>query len=310
MHVVVAGGTGFIGRAFVRSLLDDGRQVTVLSRSKAGVALPGAATCRWLGADSGWEDVVGGADAIVHLAGASVASGRWTARRKAEIRASRIDSARHLVTAIGRSKHRPAVWVGASAVGYYGPCADELVTEEHPAGSDFLADVCKEWEAAAQSAEGFGVRVVRVRFGLVLGADGGALPRLVLPFRFFAGGPLGDGRAWVPWIHRDDVVGILRLALTCPDASGPINAAAPSPCRQAEFARTIGLALRRPSWLPVPATLLRLALGEVADSVMLSGQRVMPQRALALGYQFRYADLRTALGSLLSSQNSGQSMEN
>jgi hypothetical protein len=188
--------------------------------------------------------------------------------------------------------------VNASATGYYGPHGDETLTEESPPGSDFLAEITREWEEAAQEAEPLGVRVVRLRFGVVMGEGGGALARMVPPFRMFVGGPLGSGRQWLPWVHRDDVIGMALWALANDAVAGPVNATAPRPVTMSEFARTLGKVLRRPSWAPVPALALRALLGEMADAV-LSGQRVLPTVAERLGYRFRYPELEAALRSIL-----------
>ncbi|MBO8142459.1 MAG: TIGR01777 family protein [Firmicutes bacterium] len=300
MRVVIAGGTGFIGRALVRRLAAGGHHVTVLTRQDPGRAsrsLPDAvAVCRWSPGTGAPLEPVDGADAVVNLAGATIAR-RWTRAAKRLIVDSRVGATGSLIQAIRASQAPPRVLVNASAVGYYGPRGDEWVTEDDPPGSDFLATVCRRWEEAACAAEPLGVRVVLLRTGLVLGR-GGALPRLALPFRLFAGGPLGSGRQWMPWIHLDDCAALISFALQDDRIRGPINVTAPNPVPNREFARALGRALGRPAALPVPAPLLRAALGEMAD-MLLTGQRAVPRRAMALGFQFRFAELEPALGDVL-----------
>lgn len=299
MHVFLTGATGLIGRSLARSLLDDGHAVTALTRDAAAAARSLPAGARAVEGDPArpgpWQEALARADACVHLAGEPVAAGRWTAARKAAIEASRVDSTRLVAEVIGAGG--PAVLVAGSAVGFYGSRGDEPLDEGAAPGQGFLADVCRRWEAATRPAEGR-ARVVHVRTGLVLARDGGALPKLVLPFRLLAGGPMGDGAAWQPWIHLADEVGLLRLALEDGRARGPLNAAAPEAARSRDLARALGRVLRRPSLLPTPAAALRLALGELAD-VVLASQRVVPARALELGYRFRFPALEPALRDLL-----------
>jgi len=287
VQVVVTGGTGFVGRALVAALGAAGHAAVGVTRDPARAA----------GEAVGWESLgpaVGAADAVVHLAGAPLAAGRWTPERKARIRASRVDTTRAIVDALAQAEPRPAVLVSASAVGWYGPRGDEPLDETASAGSGFLAEVCRAWEAEAERAEALGVRVVRLRLGVVLGRDGGALARMVPAFRAFVGGPIGSGRQWMSWIHRDDVIGLVLAALGDPRWRGAVNATAPSPVRNADFASALGATLARPSVVRTPAFVLRLALGEMAD-VLLTGQRVVPGVATALGFHWRYPDLRGAL---------------
>jgi uncharacterized protein (TIGR01777 family) len=291
MRVVVAGGTGFIGRPLVSALLLRGDEVVVLSRSGSPHPPSGAQVVRW---SDEWRAAVGRADAVVNLAGESIAAGRWSPARKRRILESRVLATRSLAGAMAAGR----VLVSASAVGYYGPRGDEPVTEADSAGSDFLSEVCLAWEAEATRAAEAGARVVLPRFGLVLAGDGGALPRMALPFRLFAGGPLGGGRQWVPWIHRDDAVALLLLLLDRAEAQGPVNAVGPAPLRSRDFAAELGRALGRPSWLTAPAPLLRLALGEAADGLLLSGQRALPAKAQALGFRFRHPTARQALRAI------------
>lgn len=303
MKVVVTGATGFIGAPLCRALRDAGHEVVALSRRVAEARAmlgDGISAAEWDARSSGpWEQELSGAGAIVNLAGESIARKAWTPKQKEVLRASRVDATRALVSAMEKQAQRPAVLANASAVGYYGPHGDETLTEESPPGNDFLAGVVKEWEAAAREAEPLGVRVVRMRLGTVLGEGGGALAKLVPPFRAFLGGPLGSGRQWVSWVHRDDVIGIALWALENQDVSGAVNVTAPEPVTMREFARTLGKVLGRPSWAPVPAVALRALMGEMAD-IVLNGQRVLPAVAERLGYQFRYPQLEGALKSILS----------
>jgi uncharacterized protein (TIGR01777 family) len=304
MRVVVAGGSGFIGERLCAELVQAGDEVDILSRRPERLAgrLPSGVRARaWSPPrlDPGWQIAVAEADAVVNLAGASLGDGRWTERRKALLRDSRVDSTRALVTALGNGGGPPRVLVSASAVGYYGDRGDEELTEASAPGQGFLAGICVDWEATAREAEALGVRVVSPRFGVVLG-EGGALPRLALPFRLFVGGPLGSGRQWMSLVHRSDVVGLIRRALKDDAISGPLNAVVPQPIRNADLARLIGSVLHRPSVLPAPAAALRLALGaEMADEMVLASQRVLPVETLALGYHFRFPSVEEALRSTL-----------
>lgn len=241
-----------------------------------------------------------GADAVVNLAGASIGDGRWSAERKQMLRSSRIDTTRALVTALAKMNARPRVLLSASAIGFYGNRGDELLTEESQPGNEFLSDLAKDWEAEALKAEAIGVRVVLARFGIVLARDGGALPKIILPFRFFAGGKIGSGLQWMSWITLEDVIEILRFALENGQVRGPINVISPQPVQNAEFTKTLASALHRPAFFPAPAFALRLALGEMADALLLSSQRVFPKKLESLGYRFLHADLKSALATILS----------
>jgi len=311
--VVVTGGSGFVGRRLVDELLARGDQVTVLTRdpSRARRKLAAATRCvAWTpvtmgGApaqpakDGAWTDELEAADAVVHLAGEPVAQ-RWTPEARARIVASRVDSTRALVEAIGRRAKKPAVLVSASAVGYYGPRSpDEALDEGSAPGEGFLADVVKRWEVEAQAAGKLGVRDVELRIGVVLGEGGGAVDKMIPPFRLFVGGPIGDGRQVIAWIHRDDVVGLILFAIDDERVKGPLNAVAPNPATSAELARAIGRVLRRPAWIPAPSFAVKLLMGGEAASVVLTGQRVLPRRALDLGYAFHHPELGPALASIL-----------
>ncbi|HEX9880679.1 MAG TPA: TIGR01777 family oxidoreductase [Candidatus Binatia bacterium] len=296
MRVVVAGGSGFIGSVLCPRLVDLGHSLVILSRSLTPTkALSRGEWMQWNPGESGtWERAVNGADAVINLAGEPIPAKRWSAAQKKKIRTSRVNTTRALVKAIERAEHKPRLVLNASAIGYYGPRGDDPVTEESPAGDDFVSRVCREWEAEAQRAEALGVRVVRLRTGIVLGRGGGALAKMVFPFRLFIGGPLGTGTQWVSWIQMEDEVGLILHLLQHATACGAVNATAPHPVTNRELSRTLGRVLRRPSWAPVPAFALRILLGEMADMV-LTGQRVLPAQAQQLGYRFKYTDLAAAL---------------
>jgi uncharacterized protein (TIGR01777 family) len=292
MQVMVTGATGLIGRPLVRALAAAGHSVLVVSRS------PGRVPARAIGWDA-VPQAIDEVDAVVNLAGEPVAEGRWTEARKQEIRASRIDGTRAIVRAIREAKKRPGVLVSASATGYYGPRGDEPIDETVGPGNDFLSGVCKAWEAEAQAAEALDVRVARLRIGIALAPDGGALGTMLLPFRAGIGGPVGSGKQWMPWIHVDDVCGLVVAAVAGADWRGAVNATAPNPVRNGDFARTLGRALSRPAVLPLPGLVLRLAFGEMAN-ILLTGQRAVPAAAQQLGYAFKHPELAGALADLLA----------
>lgn len=298
MNVFVTGATGLVGRATCAALLAKGHAVTALTRGEgAGSALPaGVQPVRGDPSRAGpWLEALARCGACVHLAGAPVAEGRWTPERKRVIEGSRVESTAVIAGLIGA--RGPQVLIQGSAVGYYGSRGQVLLDESAAPGVDFLAGVTQRWEAAAAPARKR-ARVVLLRTGLVLSPDGGALPKLARPFRFFVGGPVGDPRAWKPWIHLADEVGLILWALEEPRAAGPLNACAPEPARNGDFARAIGAALGRPSLFPVPDLAIRALMGELAD-VVLASQRAVPKGALALGYRFRFPELGPALKDLL-----------
>ena len=301
MRVFLTGATGLIGRALSASLCGDGHEVVALSRgaSPAGMTAGSRAVLGDPAVPGAWQDELSRCDACVNLAGEPVAAGRWTEERRRRIRDSRVNAMRNLAGVIAGGG--PTVLVSGSAIGYYGPRGDEVLDESSPPGDDFLARVAVEWEEAASQAARR-ARVVLVRTGIVLAAEGGALPKLALPFRLLAGGPVGDGRFWQSWIHLADQVGILRLALQDPAASGPVNATAPDPVRNRDLARTMGRVLHRPSLLATPAFAVRAALGEMAE-VVLASQRVVPRVALSLGYRFRWPALEPALRDLFHQES-------
>jgi uncharacterized protein (TIGR01777 family) len=301
MRVVITGGSGLIGRALARNLGQGGHDAVVLTRDpdRVGQLPSGVRAARWDGRTAqGWVSLLAEDTAIVHLAGESIAQGRWTAEKKRRIRDSRVVSGQAVMDAIREAPVKPRVLVQGSAVGYYGAHGDEAVPEDTPAGRDFLAAVCQEWEASTAEAEGLGVRRAVARTGIVLAREGGALPAMSLPFKMMIGGPIGNGRQWFPWIHIDDEVGALRFLLEREAARGVFNLSAPHPVTNRELTRTLARALRRPGFLPAPGFALRIALGEMADS-LLQGQRAIPSRLLELGYAFRWPDLEPALRNLL-----------
>lgn len=299
MKIVIAGGSGFLGRALTARLATDGHQVIVLSRGKPGLTEPsGVCFVDWSpnGKTGGWANAIHGADAVINLAGAGIADKRWNAARKQLLRDSRVLSTRSLVDALRVDAGRPSVFIQGSAVGYYGAFDDgPELTESSPPGSDFLGQMCVAWEREADPLTELGCRVVVLRTGIVLSRSGGALAKMLLPFRLFAGGPLGSGRQVMSWIHLDDWIAMVIWALEHASISGPINATAPNPVTNAEFSRAIGRAIHRPSWAPVPGFMLQLIVGEFANDGLMRGQRVQPARALALGYKFRYERIDDAM---------------
>jgi uncharacterized protein (TIGR01777 family) len=300
LKVIITGGTGFIGRALAAKLIERGDDVVVLTRDRRHAAqLPlGVTTVTWDGRTSnGWTDQIGANTAIVNLAGAGLADARWSEARKQELRDSRLNAGRAVVTATRLAATPPRVVVQASAVGYYGSSNDRQLCEMDGPGSDFLAHLCVDWEASTRDVEQVGVRQVILRSGLVLGRSGGALPRLLLPFRWYVGGPLGSGRQWVSWIHLADEVAAIVYLIDRESASGAYNFTAPNPVTNAELARSIGRSLGRPSFVPAPALALRLLFGEMA-TVLLDGQRVGPERLVAAGFSFQFAQIDGALADV------------
>ena len=304
MRIVIAGGTGFLGGPLAEGYAEEGHDVRVLtrglkpgeSRHDPGTGVPGVTRVGWSPDTGGaWESVIDSADAVVNLAGAGLAEGRWTPQRKALLHDSRIISTKTLAAAIQKAARPPAVFVSGSGTGYYGASlSDDVKTESSPAGDDFLARLCVDWEAEAARAASPATRVATLRTAMVIERRGGALQRLVTPFRFFAGGPVGSGRQYVSWIHRIDWIEMVRWIIDTPAVSGAVNASAPSPVTNRQFARALGRALHRPALVPTPGFPLRIALGEMADALVLTGQRVVPQRALSHGFHFRYPEIDRA----------------
>jgi uncharacterized protein (TIGR01777 family) len=307
MRVFVTGGTGLVGTRLVWRLLGRGDEVVLLTRrpdqarqifGTAGEVIEGDPT-----AAGGWADAALSCDGVVNLAGENIFAHRWNDAFKTRIRESRVASTRHVAEALAgkplRGDGRPRVLVNASAIGYYGTHGDEDLDENSPAGSDFMAGVCVDWEKAAAPAGLAGVRCAFVRIGVVLDRDGGALAKLLTPFKLFAGGPVASGRQWMSWIHHADLTGLLLLALDRDDVDGPLNGTAPNPVTNRQFGKALGRALHRPAFFPTPGLLLRLGLGEVAE-VITRGQKVLPRRALALGYSFAYPTIDAALAQILA----------
>lgn len=304
MRIFVTGGTGLIGRRLVTALVARGDTVVSLSR-KSVEPRPGVELATGDPAIAGpWLEQMAGCDAVVHLAGEPILGNRWNAERLARIRSSRVDSTRLIADTLANGG--PRVFVSGSAVGYYGlNTGDGDITEGSPAGSDVLARMCVEWEAAADPARAAGVRVTHPRTGIVLDPDGGALPQMALPFKLFVGGRIGSGRQWVPWVHHTDMTALLLFALDTPTLDGPVNAIGPNPVTNAEFSRLLAKVLKRPNLFPVPVFALKVLLGGVAE-VVAGGQKALPVKLLAAGYQFRFEQLEEALGDLLANPARGE----
>ncbi len=303
MKIIVAGGSGFIGKHLVHQLLEDKHSVLLLTRNTSHISEqhPLLSIAEWDGKSPGhWTKHIDGADAVINLSGESIAEGRWTSSRKQKLRSSRLDSTRALVKAIQNASKKPTVYISASGVGFYGDVPDGNVTETAPAGSGFLAELCREWEDEVRKVEQYNARPVMLRLGVVLDKKGGAMERLVLPFKLFAGGWLGSGKQGFPWIHIDDVIGVITFALKHSSLSGPVNVASPKPLTMKEFSKILGSVLQRPCWAPVPSAVLKIMLGELSG-MLLTGQHIIPQKLLNTGYQFRYPDLKIALENIFKS---------
>jgi len=306
MKVAIAGATGFVGSRLVEKLQAAGHQVVVLSRDAAKAsrvfpasAYPNLEVVAYTPAESGdWQKSIAGCDGVVNLAGAPIAEERWTQARQQAILDSRRLTTAKLVEAIVNANPRPSVFVSGSAIGYYGTSETAEFDETSPAGNDFLAAVCKDWEAAAQPAKNAGTRLAILRLGIVLGM-GGALAKMLPPFKLFAGGPLGTGKQWFSWVHREDVVDLILYALQNSQVEGVLNATAPNPVRMNELCQTLGEVLKRPSWLPVPSFALEMLLGDGAK-VVLEGQKVLPKQTLVSGFRYQYPTLKLALEEILS----------
>ena len=301
MQLVLTGASGFIGSALCERLLQAGHTLVLLTQgSPPNASTPGKRWSHWTPGSIGeWAKAIDGADGVINLAGEPIAGRRWTERQQQRLQQSRYDATRSIVQACARAQQKPKFLINASAVGYYGPHQDELLSEDAPAGNDFLAKLCLGWEAEASAAKALGLRVVRLRTGIVLGPGGGALKKMVQPFKLFAGGYLGSGQQWMSWIHLDDEVNLILHLIANTSIAGPVNATAPNPVRNIEFSQTLGRILHRPCWLPVPAIALRLGLGKMAE-MLLTGQRVIPAAAQRCGFQFRYPNLKEALEACMS----------
>jgi len=305
MKVAITGATGFVGSRLVERLQVEGHQVLVLTRNPATAqkifpqsSFPNLEITAYTPTESGsWQEAIADCDGVVNLAGEPIAEERWTPERKQEILKSRQLGTQKIVEAIAKANPKPSVLVNASAIGYYGTSETATFDETSRAGEDFLAQVCQAWEAEAQKVTEIGVRLVILRFGIVLGM-GGAIAKMITPFKLFAGGPIGSGRQWFSWIHRDDLVNLILQALNRPDIEGVLNATAPNPVRMTQLAQTMGQVLNRPSWLPVPSFALETLLGDGA-MVVLEGQQVLPKRTLAYGFDYQYPTVKQALAEIV-----------
>jgi uncharacterized protein len=299
MKIVITGASGFIGSLLTDHLWSQRHHLILLSRNPPRESnLTQQEWISWKpGAPGDWEQAIDGVDGIINLAGEPIAAKRWSDAQKEKIRFSRVESTKALVKAVGKAGKKPKFLISASAVGYYGPRGDETITEETVPGNDYLARVCVDWEEEARKAESYGIRVALVRTGIVLGKGQGALAKMVVPFKYFVGGPLGSGNQWMPWIHIEDQIALLLFLIENQNARGPFNATAPNPVSMTEFCKTLGKVLNRPSWASVPGGMLTLLVGEMSE-MLLNGQRAVPQAAVKLGHEFKYPNLLPALESL------------
>ncbi len=301
MKILVTGATGLVGTALIAALVRDGHMICRLIRpgSKTEGGGPGTFDVTWNPETGELGGAAVGAEAVVNLAGAPIAARRWTDSRKQVLRASRVDFTRGLVSALGKMTAKPDVFVSASAIGFYANRGDEILTEASPPGQDFLAELAKDWEAEALRAEEFRTRVVLTRFGIILDKRDGALPKMSLPFKFGVGGRIGSGTQWMSWVALKDVIQAIRLALANREFRGPVNIVAPNPVRNQDFSKELAQALHRPAIIPAPAFALRLALGEMADGMLLTSQRVLPEKLLNSGFKFSGEKLPRTLQQIL-----------
>lgn len=300
MRVIITGGTGLIGTALTKSLSSDGHEIIILTRNpRQNVGQPNVRQVKWDASTAdGWGHLADGADAIINLAGENLADGRWTEERKKRIYTSRINAGKAVVEAISAASTKPKVLIQSSGIDFYPQHPDKIVTEADGPGTGFLPQICFDWEASTAPVEAMGVRRAVIRSGIVLSNDGGAWPRIVLPFKFFAGGPIGSGKQYWSWIHIDDEVNAIRYLIDNPQASGVFNFTSPQPLTNKDFAATIGRVMGRPSLFPVPAFALQIAFGEMAE-LLLGSHRAMPQRLQELGYTFKYPTAEEAFRALL-----------
>ncbi|MGB3693746.1 MAG: TIGR01777 family oxidoreductase [Spirulinaceae cyanobacterium] len=306
MKIAITGATGFVGKLLVEKLYQQGQEILVFTRKieRAQQVFPPSTFPKleivsYTPTQSGtWQNKLSGCSAIVNLAGEPIANARWTKEEKQRILDSRELGTREIVEGIKKAEIKPQVLINSSAIGYYGSSETKTFVESSPSGNDFLAQVCQAWEAEAQKVRGVGVRLVVIRTGIVLG-DGGALAKMIPPFKMFAGGPLGSGRQWFSWIHREDLVNLIIAAIKQPEIEGIYNGTAPNPVRMNEFCQTLGEVMNRPSWLPVPDFALELLLGEGAQ-VVLEGQQVLPKRTQSSSFEYKYPDLKPALTDIVN----------
>lgn len=303
MRVLITGATGFIGRHLCRNLLDSGYELIALTRDveKAEKVLDSRVHCaRWDGKTAeGWQRFVEGAEAVINLAGENLAQGPWTERYRQRILESRVNAGKAVTEAITKAQKKPKVLLQASAIGFYGSHGDKELTEASSAGSGFLVEVVKEWEASVKAVEKQPVRVMYLRTGIVLGRGEGIIGKMSLPFKLFAGGPVGSGKQWLSWIHIADEVGIIQFLIEQESLSGVFNLAAPNPVQMAEFCREFGRALSRPSWLTVPSFVIKAVFGQMGEETVLASQRVSPIRIKDAGYRFQFSDIKSALDNVL-----------
>ena len=300
MKILISGGSGLVGSAATAALRADGHTVAHLVRS-GGAVKEG---------DVGWDPMratvelagIEGTDVVIHLSGAGIGDGRWTSARKQVLRSSRIDTTRVLVDSLSKLKQKPRALLVASAIGYYGDAGDEILTESSANGTDFLALLCRDWEAEARRAAPMGIRTATLRFGIILSGKGGAIPRMLTPFKLGLGGRLGSGKQWMSWIAIEDAIGIIRFAIANEQVNGPVNVVAPNPVRNEEFTRLLAGMLHRPAIFPAPAFVLKLAMGEMADALLLGSDRVVPEKLLAAGFPFRFQILEPALRAAVLSR--------
>ena len=306
MRIIITGATGFIGRALCRTLHKD-YELIALSRNpqRAAKSLGGLATVvQWDGkALGGWQEFVDGALTVINLAGENIGSGRWTKAKKTAIIQSRLDAARAIIAAVDNVQKSPAIVVQASGVGYYGDRGDEILDENSSLGTGFMADVAKKWEAAIEPIQEQGVRLAKVRLGVVLGPEGGLMPRLLPVFRFFLGGHPGSGRQWLSWVHIDDVTAAVRFLIENESLQGAFNLTSPNPVSARDFYRLLGQVMHRPAFLPLPAFGLKLLMGQMATELLLAGQRAVPKRLLQAGYEYRYPDVKSAMEDIIGKPN-------
>lgn len=301
MRLILTGGTGFIGTALRETLTQKGHEVVILTRQASRENQPGVRIryTYWNPPYGGaWERELDGVEGVINLAGEPILGKRWTSEQKQKIAESRANATRTLVTAIRSAKRKPLFLLNASAIGYYGPRGNEELTEESPRGNGFLAEICEKWEAEATRAEESGLRVVKIRIGIVLEKGGGALAKMLPSFQLGLGGPLGSGNQWMSWIHRKDLAGLIHFLIEKKEIRGAVNATAPVPVTMKEFSETLGRVLRRPAIFPVPGFAVKLLMGE-ASEILLKGQRVLPKRVLASGYSFQFPKLEPALKEIL-----------
>ena len=302
-RIIITGATGFIGRALSGELASAGYEIIALTRRHAEaekILGPDVKVVEWDAATAtGWSAFADGATAIINLAGDNIGSGRWTGKKKERILASRLNAGKAVTEATARAEVKPQVLIQASGVGYYGDRGDEILDEDSSNGTGFIADVARQWEQSVREVESLGVRLATIRLGVVLGPNGGVMSRLIRPFRFFVGGHPGSGRQWLPWVHIEDVIGIIRFLIENADCKGPFNVTAPEPTMSKDFYDTLGKAMHRPAVFPMPAFALKLALGEMAAELLLSSTRVIPKKLLDAGYEFKLAKPTAAFGNIL-----------